>query len=264
MNAPGRLELPPNEVHLWFAFPDEIQDRVLLQRYHELLTPEEAKQQQRFHFEKHRHQYLVTRAVIRSLLSRYESLPPADWRFEKNKYGRPHLSAIHRVKPLRFNLSHTEGLIACAVVLGREVGVDVEDIQRGGDLIQIADRFFSPTEVADLMALPEKYQESRFFDYWTLKESYIKARGMGLSIPLDQFSFHLRQEEPNLAISIDERQNDPPARWQFKQWELAPSFKAALALEREAGAHFEVIIRKTVPLREDADVELHELRGNFD
>lgn len=264
MSALDRLELSENEVHLWFAFPNEIRDEALLQRYHGFLTPEEAHQRQRFHFEKHRHQYLITRALIRTLLSRYEHLAPADWRFEKNQYGRPHISPTHTVKPLHFNLSHTEGLIACAVVLNREVGVDVEDIRRGGDLIQIADRFFSPREVEDLMALPAEHQESRFFDYWTLKESYIKARGMGLSIPLDQFSFHLERNQPRMAISIDERQNDPPERWQFKQWELAPGYRAALALERKPGLHFPIIIRKTVPLQGDAPIELRETRGNFD
>src|SRR5690606_33310169 len=93
--------------------------------------------------------------------------------------------------PLVFNLSHTDGLIACAVSRGREVGVDVEWLDRRGGDIDVADRFFSRYEVQALYAQPPERRRDRFFRYWTLKESYIKARGMGLALPLDRFSFEL-------------------------------------------------------------------------
>ena len=93
---------------------------------------------------------------------------------------------------LRFNLSHTDGLVVCLVAVEREIGVDVEHTARAGSVgIEIAERFSSPSEVAELRSLPFADQRSRFFDYWTLKEAYIKARGLGLHLPLDQFSFHL-------------------------------------------------------------------------
>ncbi len=261
MNLPA-LALPNDEVHLWLVFPKEIRDPSLLAAYHRLMSPEETVKQKRFHFEKHRHQCLVTRATVRTVLSRYEDVAPADWVFEKNKYGRPHIAPFHRVS-LKFNLSHTDGLIVCAVVRDREMGVDVEDIKRGGDLIDVADRFFSPGEVHDLHQLPVSRHMDRFFDYWTLKESYIKARGMGLSIPLEQFSFHIG-DGPEIRISIDPGQNDPPARWQFRQWSIGEQYKIALALERVTGTSFRVKLRKLTPMVLDAPFSCKELRNGFD
>src|SRR6185436_18685723 len=93
---------------------------------------------------------------------------------------------------LHFNLTNTRGLVACAVsVAHAEVGVDAEALDRSGETVAIADRYFSTEEVRALRALPESAQRQRFFAYWTLKESYIKARGLGLRLPLDQFSFRL-------------------------------------------------------------------------
>ncbi len=259
------LELADDEVHVWLTFPEEIRAPSLLARYHALLNPEEAAQQKRYHFERHRHQYLLTRALCRTLLSRYDpSHGPAEWRFEKNEYGRPHIAPEQNSANLRFNLSHTDGLIACAVVRGREVGVDCEDIKRGGDLISIADRYFSPSEVADLHTVPPARQEFRFFDYWTLKESYIKARGMGLSIPLDQFSFHIDEDAKDIGLTVDPRQNDPAERWQFRQWHFGDRFKVSLCLERRPGVSFKTALRQCAPFAVDEPFPCDDLRNGFD
>ncbi len=262
--ALGTLDLPKNEVHLWFAFPEEIRDPSLLSQYHRFLNADEAVQQRRFHFEKHRHQYLITRALVRAGLSRYLPNAPGDWVFEKNKYGRPEIAPHLNPGQLRFNLSHSDGLIVLAVVWSREIGVDVEFMDRGGGLIEIADRFFSPTEVRELNTQPDSEKTHRFFDYWTLKESYIKARGMGLSIPLDHFSFILG-EGSDISITIDPRQNDQPQRWQFRQWLLAESrHKAALTLERHANRVFQVKLFKTVPLVSQKVWPLPVIHDSFD
>ena len=263
MSLPN-LELKENEVHLWLVYPEEVTDPQLLRLYHGFMNAKEKEKQARFHFERHRHQYLITRATIRSLLSRYmPQTPPAGWVFEENKYGRPHIAPHLNTLGLHFNLSHTESLIVCGVVKGREIGVDVENIERGGDLINIADRFFSPSEVKDLHQWPESEHTDRFFDYWTLKESYIKARGMGLSIPLEQFSFHLGEGQ-DIGISIDAQQNDPPERWQFRQWRAGSQYKIALTLERQPGVAFDVVLRQLVPLRDEGETVCTNLRNGFD
>lgn len=259
-----KLDLAPHEVHLWYSFPKQIQKPDLLAQYHPLLNEEEAVQQKRFHFERHRHQYLITRAMVRTLLGRYLNIAPEQLRFVKNEYGRPQLVPEQQATPIKFNLSHTDGLIVCGVVAGQEIGVDVEDITRGGDLVQIADRFFSPSEVVDLHKLPEERQEDRFFDYWTMKEAYIKARGMGLSIPLEQFSYSINDLNDHISITIDPRQNDQPNRWQFRQWACHPNYKIALCLERKAGVQYQVVSRKLVPLRSDAPVEVTQFRSSED
>ncbi len=256
------LTLHDDEVHVWYTFPGEITRKDLLDRYFPMLNTEESAQQKRFHFDRHRHQYLVTRAMIRSLLARYVGVPAHELRFNKNAYGRPELALEHSRIPIHFNLSHTDGLIVCALVLDREVGIDVEDITRGGDLVQIADRFFSASEVQDLHMVPRERQEDRFFDYWTLKEAYIKARGMGLSIPLEQFSYHIDDSATDIAISIDPRQQDQPSRWQFRQWRCAPHYKIALCLERRAHTQFAIHSRKLVPLDGDGCVNLIQFRSS--
>ncbi len=244
--------LRPNEVHLWLAFPDEIQDTGLLSEYQQLLIPEEEEKQRRFCFPKHRHQYLVARALLRTTLFRYTGIKPRLFEFSNNQYGRPELILHDSLPPIRFNLSHTDGLIACAVVLKQDIGVDVEDMERRAVSLKIADRFFSKTEVDDLHQIPESRKRDRFYDYWTLKESYIKARGRGLSLPLEQFSFHLSETEP-LRISFDPRLSDDPDRWQF--WLLRPTkrHKVALSVSIENQDPYELTIKKTVPLLGEED-----------
>jgi 4'-phosphopantetheinyl transferase len=240
------IPLPGSEVHLWYLLPGELGDPALLARYERLLAPGERDRRDRYRFEHSRREYLLTRALVRATLSRYAPVAPEAWTFQENAWGRP---AIDRPEHawIRFNLSNTRGLIACAVARDREVGVDVEDTERSGETVALADRFFSPIEVEALGALPEDRRRSRFFDYWTLKEAYIKARGMGLSIPLDQFSFLLDPGEP-IRIAFDPRLEDDPATWQFAQFPLSPAHRTSAAVRRGKGPDLRFVVRRTVPL----------------
>ncbi|AKT37658.1 4'-phosphopantetheinyl transferase family protein [Chondromyces crocatus] len=254
------LEIPPGVAHLWYVFHEEIQDPGLLAAYRDLMTPEEAERQARFYFPKGRHEHLVTRALVRTTLSRYAPVDPRDWRFVAGDKGRPEIAAPTGNARLRFNLSHTEGLIACLVTLDHEVGVDVEFVDRPSSTVDVADRFFSPHEVRELRAQPAERQRDRFFDYWTLKESYIKARGMGLSLPLDQFSFHLGSEglaaetrpmraRDDIEISFDLQLVDDPESWQFALWSPSTRHRMAAGVRKGRGATpFKIELRQTVPL----------------
>jgi len=241
------LELPANTIHLWLAFCDEIDNPSLLSEYEQLLNEEEKNRWQRFYFARHRHQYLVTRALIRSTLSLYIDRAPKDWCFTVNDYGKPEIRSGLTDIPIRFNLSHTDGLIMCAVVLANDIGVDIEDKKKQHPLA-IAEYCFSKQETQELNQLPKHQQAQRFLEYWTLKEAYIKAKGMGLSLPLDQFSFILSENQP-VAIAFDPRLADNPAHWQF--WQLSPSEQhiAAVAVRSETGVDFQLVINKVVPLQ---------------
>jgi 4'-phosphopantetheinyl transferase len=241
------LPLDQTEAHLWYAFPDALTDPALLSAYQNLLCPEECAQQQRFRFEKGRHAYLITHALLRATLSRYVEVDPRLWRFQKNAYGKPQIVYPEGLLPLSFNLSNTSGMIVCLVALDREVGVDVEDTERPGETVEVADQFFSQTEVTALRALPSEAQRQRFFEYWTLKEAYIKARGMGLSLPLEQFSFHLERDQP-VRISCDPRLEDDPRSWQFAQFRPTPQHMVAVALRREGNRDLDIREKRTVPL----------------
>jgi 4'-phosphopantetheinyl transferase len=182
---------------------------------------------------------------VRTVLSRYADVPPEAWRFVTNEYGRPEIDAPVGARWLKFNLSHTGGLIGLIVAREREVGVDVEDRDRRGRLLAVADRYFSPAEVEALRALPENEQLDRFFLYWTLKESYIKARGKGLAIPLSQFSFRV---DGDIEIAFDPRLDDDPESWQFTVMSLGRRHALAAGVRRAPGENVRLRLRETVPL----------------
>jgi 4'-phosphopantetheinyl transferase len=241
------LALPPKEAHIWYALPDELTDPSLLDAYRALMAPGERERQLRYYFEKNRHEYLVTRALVRTVLSRYADVHPSAWVFEAGEHGKPYI-AWPEVRPgISFNLSNTTGMVACIVASEREVGVDVEEVERAVRAMEVADRFFSPSEVRALRALPEAEQPARFITYWTLKESYIKARGMGLAIPLDQFSFLIDPgKEPGIAF--DPRLKDDPAAWQFARVLPTRRHAVAAAVRVAPGERVALSARKTVPL----------------
>jgi 4'-phosphopantetheinyl transferase len=240
------IPLTAAEIHLWLADYNEITDSSLHASYRALLDPAEKAQEPRFYFERDRRRYLVTRALVRTVLSRYARIDPAGWMFSTNAYGRPAV-ANAEAQDLIFNISHTHSLIVLAVSRERALGVDVENYRAREVSMNIADRYFAPDEVAVLNAAPSQEQQYRFFEYWTFKESYIKARGMGLSLPLDKFSFHYAHAN-NVSIAIRPELADDAARWQFWQFQPAPEYLVAVCAERTGAQSPHLVVRHAVPL----------------
>jgi 4'-phosphopantetheinyl transferase len=239
--------LPLNAVHIDLVRADagDADAWAHHEAYRALLSADEHERMGRLVFERDRRRFLLARALVRTMLSRYGRVAPADWSFVANVHGRPEiLDRPSGVPDLRFNLSHTEGLIACAVTIGREVGVDVEHIGRRLTH-DVAGRFFAPREVNDLKALPAGEQDKAFFDYWTLKEAYIKARGFGLALPLGDFAFTLSPPAPPV-IAFEPSLDDDPATWQFFQDWPTPQHRLGLAVRRE-GADLPVRVRSVIP-----------------
>jgi len=200
-----------------------------------LLDPEERARADRFHFEPDRSMYIGAHALLRRALSRHAPVDPAAWRFAAGAYGRPEIAAP--ATRLRFSLSHTRGLAACAIAVDLDFGLDVEDTTRGAPL-EVADRWFAPPELADLTALSPSAREDRFFVYWTLKEAYMKARGLGLALPLDGFWFAV--SESKITVSFGAGCPDDPAGWRFQSWLIEPGHRAALATRSAAIVRVEV------------------------
>lgn len=222
---------PARVVHVHTVRPDRPDVRAVLDRCRALLSADELERAGRFHFDRDRDCFVLGRALTRLQLSRWLGGDPRAWRFVTNLHGRPELAgSAGRTLPLGFNVSHTRGLVACAVADTRDVGVDVERVDRHLTH-DVAERFFAPREVADLRARPSAEQARVFFDYWTLKEAYIKARGLGLALPLAHFAFTLSAEGPP-TIAFDPEIADAPDTWQFFQAWPTPTHRLALAVRR--------------------------------
>jgi 4'-phosphopantetheinyl transferase len=244
------IGLSQDEIHLWLATDEIGGERAI--GYRQLLSADERQREQRFHFEKDRDRFLITRALVRTVLSRYEAVDPGDWAFTTNAYGCPEIDVARvGVADLSFNVSHTAGLIVLGVTRGRALGVDVENLSTRMTPIDTAKQVFSATERAALARLPVERQLERFFEYWTFKESYIKARKMGVSIPLDKFSIQLEQDGL-IDLEIAPELHDDPRRWQF--WQIRPdrTYVLALCAERVRSQSFAISLRQMVlPDRED-------------
>ena len=191
-----------------------------------VLSDDERVKLRRFRFERDRRMYLVAHALLRNTLSCYADVPPEAWQFRPGSHGRPEISAP--ATQLRFSLSHTAGLAACAVILERDIGVDVEDRSRPV-AADVAERFFSERERRDLRRASIDHRDGKFLEYWTLKEAYAKARGLGLSLPLEQFSVY-PERGGQWRIAFEPPLNDDPARWWLWSSRVGNNHQAALAI----------------------------------
>jgi 4'-phosphopantetheinyl transferase len=226
--GPQLLILPPGEVQVWQADlsvgPEE------LQRFADTLSPDERARAERFCFPKDQRRYTAARGLLRAILARYLMAPAADLRFCQNVHGKPALIRDTQSADLRFNVSHSHQLALFSFALGREVGVDVEHIRTSVADERIAERFFSLPEVSALKAVPEYTRAEAFFQCWTRKEAYIKARGAGFSINLASFAVSLASGQPeNLPITSSD---DPEAsRWSLRPLAAGDGYAAAVAAE---------------------------------
>lgn len=223
--------LAAGQVEVWLTrLDDAVRRRV--GRYEALLDAGEIERRGRFQSESAALQHLVGRALLRCTLSHYADVPPTAWRFAENAYGCPAIAAPSGTG-LVFNLSHTDGLVACAVTRGGAVGVDVERIARDVEFESLAGQNFAPSEAEIVMAAPPHAKAELFFALWTLKESYIKARGMGLSLPLDGFAFDVSGPEPR--ISFTDACPDDPRQWVFRRATPTPEHRLAVAISCPTG-----------------------------
>lgn len=213
-------------LHLWYAYPEDLTEATS-HRCAPLLSEDECAQWQAFRFDRHRREYLATRALMRTALSHYHPLAPEAWRFETNAYGKP---TVDPDCGLRFNLSNSPGLVVCLIAQGTEVGVDAEPIERAEKIAELAPEMLSPLELAQLEALRGPEKLGRALSLWTLKEAYVKARGVGLSMPLNKVSFLFGGIE-GIRLELDPCQGEPGSRWRFCLLEHA-GHRIALMAER--------------------------------
>ena len=176
--------------------------------------------------------FALGRLVAREMVAAALGVDPSDWHWREGPHGRPEID--HPITDLHFNLSHSAGLVACAIGRGRQLGVDLENLDRRAPDPAIVDRYLSPIEAADVRAQGPEWIR-RFLLYWTLKEAYLKARGLGISVPLADITFRLA-EARTAAIGFDGALAGTDASWTFAWQPVASHHLVALAASTVNGA----------------------------
>jgi len=218
--------LAQGEVHVWHT-EVTFQENVVNTRFR-ILDAAEQERASRFLVPAARTQFVLSRSFLRIVLGRYLAIEPVDVRFRTAKHGKPELAD----SSLQFNLSHTEGITVIALCRDWRVGVDVERIRENLKPLELAQRFFSKKEVDWLRAQPAAERFSAFFACWAAKESYIKALGDGLSMPLADFGIIPLGGNKKLELEI--YANPGAARlWSVWQLDLGTGLRSALAVEKE-------------------------------
>ncbi|MEL6108668.1 MAG: 4'-phosphopantetheinyl transferase superfamily protein [Planctomycetota bacterium] len=246
----------PSRLHIWHAAASDDAPGRLETHCESLLDSEELAAADRFRVATARNQHVVGRGMVRWLLGG-ASVPPQRIRFGCGDHGKPFV-----VEPAAarqpFNIAHTDGLVLCGIADNETlelVGVDVEPMNRR-TTTDLAERYFSPPEVAALRAQPNHEQKRFFLRIWTLKESFIKALGTGLSTPLADFAFHdIESDSPSIEFLAPEL--DDGRDWRFFCFEPRLGFLGAAAVRPASGIEAVLDCRPFEPFfgEEDADAK---------
>lgn len=225
---PYNVRLREREAHIWRASLAQTEQSV--QHLKEVLSREELATASRFRFERDRRRWIAAHAILRLLLAHYIDADPAAFRFGTNAYGKPFLAFPAPSPPFEFNLSHTGDLVLYAFASAAQVGIDIEYQQEGLDYEALARVSFSQREQVTLHALPQQSKCAAFFSCWTRKEAYMKARGLGLSLPSAFFDVSLAPGES--AALLDSREDPHEVeRWSMLELFPGPGYTGALVLE---------------------------------
>ncbi len=235
----GKSDAPDlnDRVDVWLCRDEKVSSHQM-----EWLDAEELTRFNRFRADSDRRLFAVAHVFLRQTLSRSGPWQPRDGRVVRGEFSRPELAPPFDAGGLRFNLSHTRGLVAVVITRNLDCGIDVEKRNRDLDLAQVSRAAFAESERSEMLALAPTDQRRRFFELWTLKESYIKARGMGLALPLKQFAFYLpknlsdNETEP-ISIAVEPPIEDRPEDWQFELFSPTTEHQLALSLRRGHQGH---------------------------
>ena len=223
-NSLASLQLSSDELHLWYANLNW--SRVQREDMEEILSDDERARANRFAFERDRQRFVVSHGLLRRILEGYMRVPASSLHFRYTEKGKPELPGGE----LRFSLSHSSEMVVLAFTRSSQVGVDVEDASRSLDTEQIAKSHFSRREYQAFSAIPSSFKLEVFLNCWTRKEAYLKAVGVGLSLPLNSVEVTLKPcEEPGiLAVHGDGKS---AASWSLYNLNLPSGYIGAVAID---------------------------------
>lgn len=218
--------LSTKDAHVWTLSVTE-NDQKNIDKFYHILCPDELVRLNQITHNQSKLEYQAAHILCRIMLSNFSDVAPADWHFETREDGKPEISKKINRMNLRFNISHTNGMVACALTKEYDIGVDLEWPTRFKNINSIAKRYFSNSEYNYLKASPLSEQREVFFTLWTLKESYLKAIGKGLRQPLDSFTFDL----DTFNISFVDKDVSPKKQfWNFALFRPSDVYICALCV----------------------------------
>jgi 4'-phosphopantetheinyl transferase len=227
-----------NEVHVWRTRASQVCNSAVVQRCLDALDGQERERMSRFATANLRHLYLVRHSLVRFMLSSFASVAPAMWHFGRNQWGAPYVCAPDHLTALRFSLSHSGDYAACAVALGREVGLDIEQVPAHSEIDQIIEEVateFSEGELAGLRAEAITNQPRYFARLWTAREAYVKARGSSLSITPASFAMQVENVITAPRVEHHTLQQVKSSKWGAWLSEVGEDYQQAIVVRRQAG-----------------------------
>jgi 4'-phosphopantetheinyl transferase len=229
-----QMQTPPvlldKVVHVWCAnlrtAPKRLNDSW------NLLLDDEKNKANKFISVQAKENFIISRGILRLLLSKYIGIVPEKLVFKQGEYGKPYALLDTDQLPIQFNISHSKDLALFAFTLDSQLGIDIEYIQKDFSYEEIAPQFFSKQENAVLFSLPKEQKLEAFFTCWTRKEAFIKAIGEGLSFPLDKFDVDITTNAENKPLPVYIH-NERAANKTCSLYALYPArdYVAALATE---------------------------------
>jgi 4'-phosphopantetheinyl transferase len=234
------MKLTRDELHVWLASIELASER--LDELERTLSADEIARAERFYFQHDRRRFVGRRGILRAILANYLETKPSGLRFVYNEFGKPGLEVSQETGSLSFNLSHSGELVLIAVAIDRDVGVDIEFIDNSVPFEEVAKRVLSVNEIAALEALPESLRPAGFFNCWARKEAYVKALGMGLSIPLNSFDVSLVRGET--VTSVESANSSDTSNWKIENLSIDSRYAAAVSA---AGRDWNVVRRNWQP-----------------
>lgn len=224
---PANLELSVNHIDIWRTALDL--PRQQIDKYASVLSPDELARVERFKLERKQREYIISRGLLRRVLSHVLKQDPSLFEFEYSDHDKPHLAVNRHGKPVQFNLSHSHEQTLIAVTLEHLIGVDVEYVRRNVEFKKLAARFFSAQEARDLSTYTEDNLPPAFFACWTRKEAFVKALGDGIAFGLSEFSVSVDPFDREVALTTH-WDPDAASTWSLINIPAGPDYMAALAV----------------------------------
>jgi len=246
-----------NKVRIYCVTLSECMGDSVVQRCLSVLSNSEKEKSCRYRFQRDRQRYILTRALIRFLASEILDGPPEGWEFKISSKGKPRLIS----NDFQFNISHTTDYITCVIVKSGLIGIDIEKRPKDASLHRLAAEFFAKEETEKVISSTNLRQSKRFLSYWTLKEAYLKARGIGIGDSLNSFWFEL-DEGITIKLNAKTPFHNGFLDWNFRLFNLDATHVGALAASPDISLN-SVCFYMVVPFLRLLEERI-ELCSNFD